>query len=366
LQHDPGRSDDPLTDALALIERCRREGTLVFAHLARSAFIAVTLLRSAQRIGLLAEGRVDAFLRSVRTVGHEFVTDAYRVKTGTMPFAEFVRCYGHLRPGTYDLLSPAYHDAPEQFLAPIVQSATDPQSETFAWTVDEEREISTKLSALGGGVTFRDFDAFLRAAIEGRERAKFVFVRALSGALDKLTIWGEAVGLTRSDVGHLCLSDLFAVERGVFPNLQETLRARIEEAESALELACLVELPPLLFSADDIYRFEVPSTEPNFVTRGAAVAAPIFVDETTSHADLTGRIVVIPRADPGFDWIFGHKIAGLVTTFGGANSHMAIRAAEFSLPAAIGIGERRAHALRGARMIELNCRERILRRMEVQ
>jgi phosphoenolpyruvate-protein kinase (PTS system EI component) len=64
--------------------------------------------------------------------------------------------------------------------------------------------------------------------------------------------------------------------------------------------------------------------------------------------------VLIPQADPGYDWLFGQRIAGLVTLYGGANSHMAIRAAEFGLPAAIGIGEQRYRSLAKAAVLELS------------
>jgi len=48
---------------------------------------------------------------------------------------------------------------------------------------------------------------------------------------------------------------------------------------------------------------------------------------------------MIENADPGFDWIFSHPIAGFITKYGGANSHMAIRAAELRIPAIVGTGE---------------------------
>ena len=54
---------------------------------------------------------------------------------------------------------------------------------------------------------------------------------------------------------------------------------------------------------------------------------------------IDGKIVLIENADPGFDWIFTRDVKSLVTKYGGANSHMAIRCAEFGLPAAIGCGE---------------------------
>ena len=44
---------------------------------------------------------------------------------------------------------------------------------------------------------------------------------------------------------------------------------------------------------------------------------------------------MIENADPGFDWIFGSKILGLITKYGGVNSHMAIRCAELEIPAGI-------------------------------
>jgi phosphoenolpyruvate-protein kinase (PTS system EI component) len=47
--------------------------------------------------------------------------------------------------------------------------------------------------------------------------------------------------------------------------------------------------------------------------------------------------------------------------YGGANSHMAIRAAEFRLPAAIGVGKVRYSALVAAKELELNSVNRIIR-----
>lgn len=63
---------------------------------------------------------------------------------------------------------------------------------------------------------------------------------------------------------------------------------------------------------------------------------------------------MIPQADPGYDWLFGQNIAGLITMYGGANSHMAIRSAEFSLPAAIGVGEQLYKSYNRASTIELD------------
>jgi phosphoenolpyruvate-protein kinase (PTS system EI component) len=83
--------------------------------------------------------------------------------------------------------------------------------------------------------------------------------------------------------------------------------------------------------------------------------------DTPASVNLAGRIVCIENADPGFDWIFARSPAGLVTKFGGANSHMAVRCAELSLPAAIGCGEQLYLRVTAAGRAELDCAESILR-----
>ena len=97
---------------------------------------------------------------------------------------------------------------------------------------------------------------------------------------------------------------------------------------------------------------------------GAGIAeAPVACLEASSSCDqdLAGKIVCIENADPGFDWIFTRGIACLVTRFGGANSHMAIRCAEYGLPAAIGVGERLYDMVSQARSIFLHPAAAILK-----
>ncbi|WP_298065820.1 PEP-utilizing enzyme, partial [uncultured Mailhella sp.] len=62
-----------------------------------------------------------------------------------------------------------------------------------------------------------------------------------------------------------------------------------------------------------------------------------------------------------FDWIFTRPFAGLVTKFGGANSHMAIRCAEYGLPAAIGVGEQLFLTVSGAKQVLLDPRVSVLK-----
>ena len=80
----------------------------------------------------------------------------------------------------------------------------------------------------------------------------------------------------------------------------------------------------------------------------------MVVDKSSSN-DLDGKIILIEGADPGYDWIFNFNITGLITMYRGANSHMAIRCAEFSIPAAIGCGEDKFNKLKSCSKILLDC-----------
>ena len=65
----------------------------------------------------------------------------------------------------------------------------------------------------------------------------------------------------------------------------------------------------------------------------------VVLEEDISKIDLKNKIICIKSADPGYDYLFSKRIGGLITCYGGANSHMAIRCAEMGVPAAIGCGE---------------------------
>jgi phosphoenolpyruvate-protein kinase (PTS system EI component) len=101
---------------------------------------------------------------------------------------------------------------------------------------------------------------------------------------------------------------------------------------------------------------------PNFVGSRHVEGEPLRLgNQSRGHGQLSGRIICIENADPGFDWIFTRNIAGLVSKFGGANSHMTIRCAELGLPAAIGVGEQTFERIAAANRVELDGAAKLLR-----
>lgn len=344
-----------LESAVALIEDCRAGGTLPFAHLARAAFIAVTLLNSAVRRGLVSAERRGEFLESLETVSKEFRRDARRVREGAMSLEMLVARYGHLRPGTYEITSERYAAEPGRYLRPSVERAEEEPQRAFAWTRAEREALDAAFSQAGLPLDATSFERFARAAIAGRESSKFVFTRHLSEALELIAAYGASLGLDRDEMSHLAYSDLRALALGTVAGSEAAafVRRRAAEAREWMRVVENVELPPLLRSSEDFFSFRYPRTVPNFVTTKRVTARA--ASGPALAAGIRGAIALIPQADPGYDWLFGQGIAGLITMFGGANSHMAIRAAELGLPAAIGVGEPRFEDLCRATVVHLDC-----------
>ncbi len=352
---EPVDTGDGLGGVFDLLDKTRELGTLPFAKLARDGFIGVSLLRSLVGRGALREEDSQRFMRGIRTVSSDFVGDLERAAAGDLEISVVIQRYGHLRPGTYDVLSPRYDERPEFFFSEIARSARAVDEEqAFVLSGEQTRAISMLLGEAGYDLPPEQLMAFIELAIKGREQSKFVFTRALSNALAGLTAWSKENGLSREDLSFLPIDALAGSPD--LPKLQDD----VAEEKERYQITRAIRLPHLIVEPSDIDVVRLPMWRPNFITH-AAVTAHAVPAETGVAPDLTGKIVVIESADPGYDWIFAHDIAGLVTEFGGANSHMAIRCAEFGLPAAIGCGEQLFGKLSKAAIIELNCAARIVR-----
>jgi hypothetical protein len=351
----------PLEAAFHHLEAARCGGTLVFAHLARAAFVASTLLRSLEAVGAIDATEHAQLLGSIETVLGRMRSDGRRVQRGELAFEEFVTEYGHLRPGTYDITSPCYRAAAAAYLRPVVDAAGDAIDQPNAnasWSDATRRSVVMALRDAGLPDDFDAFESFVRRAIAGREEGKFVFTKALSRALEHLADFGATMGFTRDDLAHVRIHDLLACD-DVLSDAGGFLSRRVLEGREAYHVTQGVCLPGHIAGPTDLVCFEQRAAEPNFVTQ-FAVEGPVVATDLTPTHDVAGKIVMIPSADPGYDWLLARDIRGLVTMYGGANSHMAVRAAELGLPAAIGVGELLYESLAPARVIRMDCASRTI------
>ena len=102
---------DEITKAFLILQHCKWNGALPFAHLARNGFIAVTLLESAVRCKILTANEKNEFLMSINTVAKDFRKDLESFENNTLSKKKFLNKYGHLRPGTYEIKTPSYSES---------------------------------------------------------------------------------------------------------------------------------------------------------------------------------------------------------------------------------------------------------------
>ena len=362
------RSDISLVDKIFwLIEECKAYGTLPFAGVARSAFIAVQFLRSFVACGLISEEQRGCFMNSLKTVNKTMDDDFRKLEAGTLSRNQFLERYGHVRPGTYDITSKRYDEAFDTYFPAREASICESVSEDaphFEFPCDVMEKLNRELKENGLLVTAEQLMRFIREAIEGRERLKFVFTKSVSRILQLIGKLGERVGIQREDMAHLDISLLQQLYVDLYAgNLGALLLENIQQNKRQYRYALQIRLPGLILSPENCWHFHLLEGEPNFITQ-RSIISDVVVYSGREELNLKGKIVFLPAADPGYDFLFLKEIGGLVTQFGGANSHMAVRCAELGIPAVIGTGEGNYTEWSRSRRLSIDCMKKQVIRIE--
>lgn len=349
--------DDNLSTLMPLIENTVEYGTEPFAVLARHGFIARSILLSLVSRKIFSMDEVNSFYTSIRTITSDFVEDMQKLRNGKLSNKDFMLCYGHLRPGTYDILSKRY-DQMDFFSSESLKdgainvnnssafSLTDHQKTAIKKLLDEENFF---------GVDSETLLSYCKSAIAGREYGKFVFTKTISAMLETIAFFGERHGLSREELSHISIQQLLDLElNSNGASTEDKLRVISQSQRDRHLVTSSIRLPQILFDEAGVHVVPFQVSHPNFITNLSVVAPVVYIRNDRALSEIEGCIILIENADPGYDWIFSRKIAGLITKYGGANSHMAIRCAEFGIPAAIGCGEQRFIRLISANKIRLD------------
>jgi glutamine kinase len=337
-----------------ILVTCRRHGTLPFAILARHGFIGIAFLRTLVEQEIISAEEMLDFQYGVETVASDFVKDSASLRNGDLSVQGFLDRYGHLRPGTYDILSQRYDENPENYLAGQSSTQLRPRK-PFAPSERQNGAIDALMGKAGLEGNSLHLFSYIEAAIRAREEAKFWFTRLLSQALTEISHWGQGNQISDELLSFLDITSI--VEEG---NDADQLLQYAKQAQADFSYHRLAVLPHLIFEQDDVDVVRLPLGQPTFITT-EQIYGPVKLIEPHSVPAIDGFVVFIEQADPGFDWIFSHQLVGLVTKYGGVNSHMAIRCAEFGLPAAIGCGERLFNKLCQSATVEINCMTQSIR-----
>jgi glutamine kinase len=345
-----------VSSLFVMISDCIQYGTIPFSILARHGFIARTILHSLQNIGIITKSEITQFQESIKTVASNLIDDMYALQLGELTNAKFMTRYGHLRPGTYDIMSHRYDQMSDISKGAVLLDCKD-KVKAFKFSKIQRQQVNTLLIDNGFG-DFKSDDLlhYIQEAIIGREYGKFVFTRSVSNMLELIANFAEKNGLSRDEISHVPLNSILnVVKSSSEKSIKEYLRKISKQEEEEHQVSVAIRLPQILTDLAGVHIVPFQVSHPNFITHKKITAEILTLHSKVDKFSLKGKIIVIEGADPGFDWIFSQEIAGLITKYGGVNSHMAIRCAEFGIPAAIGCGEQRYESLLKSNKVHLDC-----------
>ena len=343
-----------IKDLSKLMELCKK-GTLNFSIAARHGFVAITFLKSLINKKVLSEAQGEKFEQSLNTITKKMLFDQYLVGKKKLSVKKFMKKYGHLRPGSYDITSKRY-DQINNFNFNISKDKI--KKTTFKLSVIQKRKID-KLLKMNGFKTMNHetFFKYLGDAISLREYAKFIFTKYLSLILEIIANYGNTKKISRNELSNLNISNFLNLKS--YKNIKNLKKLSQKNLKNYL-VNKKVKLPLLIQDSSNIRIIPYQVSSPNFITHKKIKGPLLLNPDLTKVKNLTNKIILIENADPGYDWIFGYEIAGLVTKYGGINSHMSIRCSELSIPAAIGCGEQIFQDLTNNRSIYLDCSSSVI------
>ena len=351
---------DPFT-MNAQFETCIRWGIIPFSQYARHGFIAKSFLDSLVSHGILDEDDVLGLIQNTETITSTFLRDIEKIGCGELDDSAFMDKYGHLRSGTYDILAMRYD---QKNLCDFVSdhSSRRPLGRHENLKPRQMQEIDRLFDRHGIALNAKALFAYVRKAIQGREYTKFIFTRSVSDGLEMIARWGERIGLSREELSFLTFNDIFDAQLNLqIGGGEGGLRSKSRRNEETHRITQSLRLPHLIRTSDDVVVVPMLRTVPTFITHKNVQGRCVVLDgRSLSPSVIAGSVVVIESADPGFDWVFSHPIKGLITKYGGANSHMAIRCAELNLPAAIGCGPQVFDRLLKSQRVCLKCSEEMI------
>jgi len=334
-----------------LLEDCKKYGTFTFAGAARCGFIAVEMLESMVRKKIINQNEKNKFLNSIETISSKISKDFIKLDKN-----KFIQKHGHIRPNTYDIDSKNYSEAYSQYFDKKQKNKKILiKSKKFNFSKDQIKIIQLNLDKNSINITAKKLILFVSDAIKFREYSKYVFSKNVSDILKYIKILFKRNKIDLSKAGHVSIKDITNLYYNLSTKtIKETLEAEIKKNYDEFKINQLFKLPDNIINHDDVYQFHNHLIKSNYITNKKVLAKKYYFNFKTINK-MKNKIVLIENADPGYDFIFTKNIKGLITKYGGANSHMAIRCAELDIPAAIGVGENNFKDYKNASIIDLDC-----------
>ncbi len=338
-----------------LVQNCKNYGTLPFSGAARCAFIATKILKSFKELKIFDQNDLENFYSSIKSVTNQINNDLFRLRNKKIKKNKFLEKYGHLRPSSYSISSLNYKENFSKYF-PNKLIIKKQNIKKFKISKNKLLKVDNIFKKNKINLNNKQFLNFARSSIYSREKFKLIFTKSINLIFENLISLGKEINIKREDLEFISIQTILKSYNNVnLIKLKKVLINEINENKKNFKSLNLIDLPDIIFKPEDIYNFHKTNNKPNYITEKNIVAKCILYNDSKNKAQLKNKIIVINSADPGYDFLFTHNIKGLITKYGGANSHMSIRCLELGIPAMIGVGEDMYNEFITSNTINIDC-----------
>ena len=216
-------------------------------------------------------------------------------------------------------------------------------------------------------ISFDIFFDFAKLSIKERENSKFIFTKYINEIFSSIKKLSKEIKIKHDDFEFVSINTILNSYNNLkVTKLKNEIKHEIKENKKMYEISKIIKLPDVITSIKDIYFNYETFAKGNFVTLKKTRGKIKILNKNIvgkKIGSLKNLIIFIENADPGFDFVFSHKIKGLVTKYGGANSHMSIRCMELNIPAVIGIGQKKYNFFSSFKEIEIDCENKLIKNL---
>ena len=340
-----------LKNIQALLDFIINKLAVYYATIVRAAFIGYKEFLDLQKKNYITKEEFDNFFCGINTITSMQIVDANKLKKGEIKIKEFKAKYSCVRENMFDICSNSKYDS-EQYIMYILESTIEmPEENSFKFK--NKKIINNALKENNLNFDIEKLCEFTKKTFYYREQIKYYISKGIMLLYKYVKRKAKEINVTVEDIAFISISDI--IENW---DSSVNLKRIIEKNKKLYNEESKIILPDFIGKKEDFFDFTVAKYVPNFITGECIEANLVLIDEEMDYGKLEGKILLIEKADPGYDWVFNCGITGLITQYGGVASHMSLRAHELKIPAAIGCGGTIFNKIKKGGKVRLDCKNK--------
>jgi len=328
-----------LSKIILLMNLCKDYGTRPFSGAARCAFIATSLLKIFHDKKFISQEDINLFYKNLELVTKKINHMAIKAKKNKKNKDLFIKFFGHLRPSAYEINSLNYSENFNKYFASSINKKNNFENKKFFLSKQKKNVINNFFKKNKLEINCDNFFKFASTSIISREKIKCDFSEIINQIFIYLINFGKKNKISRQDMENISIKTVIKSQKNENVNkVKLSFKSDIIKHKKQRSINSFINLPDVISSSRDIYNFEINVSKGNFINKGSVITKTVIYKKGLDLNSLNDKIVLVENADPGYDFLFTYNIKGLITKYGGPNSHMAIRCLEENILACIGYG----------------------------